>query len=66
MEMKDYLTNYYERYDENARLLSKHGMVGYITTNILYKLYLKYHLAFCERQDMVGYSHHTLDIFRKE
>lgn len=31
-----------------------------------YELYLKYHLATCERQDMVGYSHHTLDIFRKE
>ncbi len=32
----------------------------------MYELYLKYHLAVCERQDMVGYSHHTLDIFRKE
>lgn len=31
-----------------------------------YNLYLKYHLATCERQDMVGLSHHTLDIFRKE
>ena len=32
----------------------------------MYNLYIKYHLATCERQDMVGYSHHTLDIFRKE
>lgn len=32
----------------------------------MYELYLKYHLATCERQDMIGYSHHTLDIFRKE
>lgn len=32
----------------------------------MYELYLKYHLAICERPDMVGYSHHTLDIFRKE
>lgn len=32
----------------------------------MYDLYLKYHLATCERQDMIGYSHHTLDIFRKE
>lgn len=31
-----------------------------------YNLYLKYHLATCERQDMIGLSHHTLDIFRKE
>ena len=32
----------------------------------MYELFVKYHLATCERQDMVGYSHHTLDIFRKE
>ena len=31
-----------------------------------YELYIKYHLATCHRQDLVGYSHHTLDIFRKE
>lgn len=31
-----------------------------------YALYLKYHLATCERRDMMGISHHTLDIFRKE
>ena len=32
----------------------------------MYQLCLKYHLATCERQDMIGYSHHTLDIFRKD
>lgn len=32
----------------------------------MYELYVKYHLATCERPDMIGYSHHTLDIFRKE
>lgn len=31
-----------------------------------FALYLKYHFATCERQDMVGLSHHTLDVFRKE
>ena len=30
-----------------------------------YEMYLKYHFAICERQDMIGYSHHTLDIFKK-
>lgn len=30
-----------------------------------YELYVKYHLAICERQDMTGWSHHTLDVFRK-
>lgn len=31
-----------------------------------YQLYIKYHLATCERPEMTGYSHHTLDIFRKD
>lgn len=31
----------------------------------MYALYLKYHFATCERQDMMGYSHHILDIFQK-
>ena len=31
-----------------------------------YELYLKYHFKTCERQDMVGMSHHTLDVLRKE
>ncbi len=30
-----------------------------------YDIYLKYHFATCERQDMIGYSNHTLDIFQK-
>jgi len=30
-----------------------------------FAIYLKYHFATCERPDMVGLSHHTLDIFRK-
>lgn len=32
----------------------------------LYNQYLQYHFATCERQDMVGYSNHILDIFRKD
>ena len=31
-----------------------------------YELFIRYHLATCENQDMVGYSNHTLDIFRKD
>ena len=30
-----------------------------------FQLYLKYHFTICERSDMVGTSHHFLDIFRK-
>ena len=32
----------------------------------LYGMYLRYHFAICERADMVGVSHHILDIFRKD
>ena len=31
----------------------------------LFALYIQYHFATCERPDMLGLSHHTLDIFRK-
>lgn len=30
-----------------------------------FQLYLRYHFTICERKDMVGVSHHFLDIFRK-
>lgn len=32
----------------------------------LFNLYLKYHFAICECSDLVGASHHILDIFRKD
>lgn len=31
-----------------------------------FALYLKYHFTICERADMVGTSHHILDVLRKE
>lgn len=31
-----------------------------------FQLFLRYHFATCERADMIGYSNHTLDIFRKD
>lgn len=35
-------------------------------TEDVFALYLRYHLATCERPDLIGYSNHTLDIFRKQ
>lgn len=32
----------------------------------LFQLYLSYHFSVCERTDLVGASHHILDIFRKD
>lgn len=31
----------------------------------LFDMYLKYHFCICERADLVGASHHILDVFRK-
>lgn len=31
-----------------------------------FELYLHYHFSICERPDLVGASHHILDVFRKE
>lgn len=31
-----------------------------------FDLYLRYHFTICERSDMVGTSHHILDVFRKK
>ena len=31
-----------------------------------FQVYLCYHFVICERSDMVGVSHHILDVFRKE
>lgn len=31
-----------------------------------YEIYLRYHFTTCERQDLIGMSNHSLDIFRKE
>lgn len=48
------------------------GFANYIRQELtqmdeeLYETYLRYHFATCERQDMVGYSNHMLDIFRKD
>ena len=30
-----------------------------------FELYLKYHFATCEREDMLGITSHSIDIFRK-
>lgn len=57
---------------KSLHLLATDGYANHIRETLeqmdeeTYNLFLKYHLATCERQDMLGYSHHTLDIFRKE
>ncbi len=35
-------------------------------TDKVYKTYLEYHFAICERADIIGVSNHTMDILRKK
>lgn len=32
----------------------------------MFEMYMKYHFVICERADMVGVTHHMLDVFRKK
>lgn len=32
----------------------------------MFETYLKYHFSICERTDLIGITHHSLDIFRKK
>lgn len=58
METKDYLTNYYKQYDEDGCLLSKHGMIEYITTMKYIEKYLKTGMRILEIGAATGrYSH---------
>lgn len=41
MNAKEYLTNYYQNYDEDGRLTSRHGMVEYLTTMRYIEKYLR-------------------------
>jgi hypothetical protein len=53
-------------------LIAADGATNYMRETIdgmdeeLYQLYIKYHLSICERQDLIGATHHSLDILRKE
>lgn len=53
-------------------LLAADGYTNYMRETMaamddeLYETYLRYHFATCERRDMLGYSNHLLDVFRKE
>jgi len=53
-------------------LIAADGYANYMRETLaemdeeLYDTYLRYHFATCERRDMLGYSNHLLDVFRKE
>jgi len=47
------------------------GVTGFISEAIdnmdeaTFELYMKYHYSICEREDMLGMTHHALDVFKK-
>jgi ubiquinone/menaquinone biosynthesis C-methylase UbiE len=52
-------------------LIATDGATNYMRDTVdhmdeeLFELYMKYHLSVCERQDLIGATHHSLDILRK-
>lgn len=56
---------------EQLHFVSADGFTNYMRDTVdgmdeeTFKLYLRYHMSVCERPDMCGLSHHTLDIMRK-
>ncbi len=56
---------------ESLRLVGSDGYANHMRKSLenmdeqTFKLYMRYHLATCERTEMLGLSHHILDIFRK-
>lgn len=55
----------------SLHLLAADGYTHYMRDTVaemdeeLYDTYLRYHFATCERRDMLGYSNHLLDVFKK-
>ena len=56
---------------ERIKLLAADGAANYHADAIdamdsfTFEKFMEYHLATCERQDLIGASNHTLDILRK-
>lgn len=54
------------------RLIATDGFTNHMRETVdamddeTFRVYLDYHFAVCERTDLLGISHHTLDICRKE
>lgn len=57
---------------ERLKLVATDGATNYMRETIdamddnTFSKWLEYHFAICERQDLVGASHHTLDIMKKK
>jgi len=65
----DFLRSHFDV--EQLHFLATDGYANHIRQTLdemddkTYEIFVKYHLATCERIDLIGYSNHTLDIFKK-
>ncbi|NLZ46120.1 MAG: class I SAM-dependent methyltransferase [Clostridiales bacterium] len=56
---------------ERIKLIATDGATNYMRNVIeqmddkMFSYWIKYHLSTCERQDLIGATHHSLDILRK-
>ena len=56
---------------ERLQIIAADGAADYLRPVLnamdeeTYQLFIQYHLATCERQDLIGASAHTVDILRK-
>ena len=56
---------------ERLKLIASDGATNYMRESIdamndeTFEKWMEFHLAVCERQDLIGASHHTLDILKK-
>ena len=60
METKEKIAKYYDGYDEDERLVSKHGMVEYLTTMKYIETYLRPNVRILEIGAATGRHSHAL------
>ena len=57
---------------KRIKLIATDGATNYMREYIdamddeMFRKWMEYHFTICERQDLIGASHHTLDVLRKE
>ncbi|WP_238885225.1 bifunctional 2-polyprenyl-6-hydroxyphenol methylase/3-demethylubiquinol 3-O-methyltransferase UbiG [Clostridium sp. YIM B02551] len=73
MYRKEEIDELMERYDiERLHFVATDLLTNHMRNTIdemdekMFEAYLKYHFSICERIDLVGITHHSLDIFRKK
>ena len=51
--------------ENNYEYITPEMLLLFMMDDETFSQWIEYHFAVCERQDLIGASHHTLDILRK-